>query len=117
MKLFIIGLLSGIISGMGIGGGTILIPSLVFFNGLKQQEAQGINLMVFIPVAAVALIVHFRENNIKFQYAKWIIIGGILGAIGGSILALKIDPVRLKKYFGIFLLSIGVYELLKSNKV
>lgn len=115
MKLFIIGLLSGIISGMGIGGGTILIPSLVFFSGLKQQEAQGLNLMVFIPVATVALIVHFKEKNIEFKYAKWIIIGGVIGAIVGSIFALKINSTRLKKYFGVFLLFVGIYELFKKD--
>ncbi|NLJ78910.1 MAG: sulfite exporter TauE/SafE family protein [Tissierellia bacterium] len=114
MKLFIIGLLSGVISGMGIGGGTILIPSLVFFSNLKQQQAQGLNLMVFLPVATVALIVHFREGNIEFQYAKWIISGGIIGAVIGSIIALKINPTSLKKYFGIFLLFVGIYELLQK---
>ena len=115
MKLLIIGFLSGIISGMGIGGGTILIPSLVFFTTLNQQEAQGINLVVFIPVAIVALIVHFKENNIELKYAKWIILGGIVGSIVGSLLALKTNPNSLKKYFGIFLLFIGTYEFLKRE--
>ena len=115
MKLFIIGLFSGIISGMGIGGGTILIPSLVFFSHLNQKEAQGINLIVFIPVAIVALIVHYREGNIKIKQAKKIIIGGIFGAIIGSLFAMKINPSSLKKYFGIFLLFIGIYEMIKKE--
>ena len=115
MKLFIIGLLSGIISGMGIGGGAILIPSLVFFSSLEQQEAQGINLMVFVPVAIVALIVHAKEKNIDFKYAKWIILGGIGGAMIGSLLAMKINPDSLRKYFGIFLLFIGIYEFFKKK--
>lgn len=115
MKLFIIGLLSGIISGMGIGGGAILIPSLVLFSNLKQQEAQGINLIVFIPVAIVALIIHFKEKNINFKYAKWIILGGIGGAILGSMLSVKINPDSLRKYFASFLLLIGIYELFKKK--
>ena len=115
MKLFIIGLLSGIISGMGIGGGTILIPSLIFFSSLKQQEAQGINLIVFIPVAIVALVVHAKEKNIDFKYGKWIILGGIGGAIIGSIIAMKIEANSLRKYFGIFLLLIGIYEFIKKE--
>ena len=113
MKLFFIGLFSGIISGMGIGGGTILIPSLVFFAGLNQKQAQGINLMVFIPVAIIALIVHFKEKNIETKFAKWLILGGIFGAIVGSLFAMKINPNSLRKYFGIFLLFIGIYELFK----
>lgn len=115
MKLFFIGLISGIISGMGIGGGTILIPSLVFFTELNQKEAQGINLVVFIPVAIAALIVHYKEGNIKIKQAKSIIIGGIFGAILGSLLVLKINPDSLRRYFGIFLLFIGIYELIKKE--
>lgn len=115
MKLFIIGFFSGIISGMGIGGGAILIPSLVFFSSLKQQEAQGINLIVFIPIALVALIVHSREKNIEFRHAKWIVLGGIGGAIIGSIIAIKTNPNSLRKYFGIFLLIIGIYEFFKKK--
>ncbi|NLW22121.1 MAG: sulfite exporter TauE/SafE family protein [Tissierellia bacterium] len=116
MKLFIIGFLSGIISGMGIGGGAILIPSLVLFISLKQQEAQGINLIVFIPVAIVALIIHFKEKNIDFKYAKWIILGGLGGAVIGSLLAVKINPHSLKRYFGFFLLLIGIYEFFKKSR-
>lgn len=114
MKLFIIGFLSGIISGMGIGGGTILIPSLVFFTNLTQQQAQGINLIVFIPVAFIALIIHYKEKNIEFKHAKWIILGGIFGAVIGSFIAININSNNLKKYFGIFLLFIGIYELFKK---
>ncbi|NLV76241.1 MAG: sulfite exporter TauE/SafE family protein [Tissierellia bacterium] len=115
MKLFIFGFLSGIISGMGIGGGTILIPSLIFFTPLTQQQAQGINLIVFIPVAFAALIVHFKEKNIEFKFVKWIILGGVFGALIGSFIAVNMDSSNLKKYFGIFLLFIGIYELIKKE--
>lgn len=115
MKLFFIGLTSGIISGMGIGGGSILIPALVFFSDLNQKEAQGINLTVFIPVALVALIVHFREGNIEFKSARSLIIGGVFGAGLGSLLAIKISSNILKKAFGIFLLLVGIYELIKKE--
>lgn len=116
MILTLIGFLSGIISGMGIGGGTILIPSLVIFYNLKQQHAQGVNLIVFLPVAIIALITHYKKGNIDFSFAKLIILGGIVGAIIGSILAIRIEPLKLKKYFGFFLLIIGTYELLKKKE-
>ncbi len=115
MKLFLIGIISGIISGMGIGGGAILIPTLLFFTNLSQQEAQGINLIVFIPVAIAALIVHIKEKNVDFKLAFWIIISGIVGAILGSKIALKIDSNLLRKLFAIFLLFIGLYELLNRK--
>lgn len=116
MKLFIIGFFSGIVSGMGIGGGTILIPSLLLFTQLTQQEAQGINLIVFIPIAIVALIVHYRSGNIEFKLAFLIMIGGVIGAFIGSSIAIKIDSNILKKLFSILLLSIGIGELLSKKE-
>jgi uncharacterized membrane protein YfcA len=116
MKLFVIGLLSGIISGMGIGGGSILIPSLVLFANLVQQQAQSINLIVFIPVAIAALIVHIKEKNIIFKFTKWIVLGGIAGAILGSIVAIRINPDTLRKFFSFFLFFIGLYELKKKDR-
>lgn len=116
MKLIIIGFLSGIISGMGIGGGTILIPSLVLLNGLSQLQAQGINLIVFIPVAIVAIITHAKQGNIEFKYTKYMVLGGVLSSIIGSLLAMRIEQENLRRYFGIFLLIIGLYEFFKKKK-
>ncbi|MBE6081365.1 MULTISPECIES: sulfite exporter TauE/SafE family protein [Tissierellales] len=116
MKLFIIGLFSGIISGMGIGGGVILIPSLLIFTELTQQEAQGINLIVFIPVAIVALITHLKNKNIKYKLSLKIIGYGLIGAVLGSFIAGKINSKALSKYFSIFLLIIGIYELFSKTK-
>lgn len=115
MKFILIGILSGIISGMGIGGGTILIPALIIFGKLSQQEAQGINLIVFIPVAIAALIVHIKQKNIDLKLAFWIIISGVLGAILGSKIALKINSDTLRRFFALFLLFVGIYELLAKN--
>jgi len=117
MKLFIIGLLSGIIGGMGIGGGTILIPSLILFTTLTQQEAQGINLIVFIPVSIVALITHFINKNVEIKLASLLIFGGVIGSAIGSIIAININSVILRKLFSILLLIIGLYELFsKKNR-
>lgn len=116
MKLLIIGFLSGIISGMGIGGGTILIPSLLLFTTLSQKEAQGINLIVFIPIAIVALITHLKNKNIELKLAINLIMGGIVGAFIGSTLATNINSYTLKKLFSVFLLIIGIYEFFSQKK-
>ena len=63
MWVALIGFGSGIISGMGIGGGTILIPALLFLTGLDQHQAQGINLIYFVPTAVTALCIHFQEKE------------------------------------------------------
>ena len=116
MKLFLISIVSGIISGMGIGGGAILIPSLIFIGSLSQQEAQGINLIAFIPIATVALIIHFKNKSINFELAKPLIITGIVGALIGSTIAVNIPSNTLRRIFAIFLLVIGACEIISSRK-
>lgn len=116
MKLIIIGLLSGVIGGMGIGGGTILIPSLILFTTMTQQEAQGINLIVFIPVSIVALITHLINKNVEIKLASLLIFGGIIGSTIGSIIAINMNSEVLRKLFSILLLVIGLYELLSKKK-
>ncbi len=110
------GLLSGVISGMGIGGGTILIPALIFFLGQGQHEAQGINLLFFIPTAIVSLWVHIKNKNVNFKIAWRIILCGVLGAVGGSLLAGFLQGNLLRRLFGIFLFAMGLYEFFKKEK-
>ncbi|NLL05227.1 MAG: sulfite exporter TauE/SafE family protein [Clostridiaceae bacterium] len=116
MILFFIGLVAGIISGMGIGGGTILIPALVIFANPDQHIAQSVNLIFFIPTAVIALIVHIRNKRIDFSVAIPITIFGLLGAYIGSRLAIRLPGALLKKYFGFFLLTLGTYEMFRRDK-
>lgn len=111
MIYFFIGFFSGIITGMGIGGGSILIPALVLFTPLTQQQAQGINLIVFIPAAIAALIIHHKNKNIEYKITIPIILSGILSSIIGSLLAVNISAGILKRIFGFFLILIGLLEL------
>lgn len=112
----IIGLLSGVISGMGIGGGTILIPALAIFMATDQHAAQGVNLLYFIPTAIVALCVHIKNKSINYKIAVPILLLGILGALGGSYLATVLNSGLLRKLFGGFLFVMGIYEFLKKDK-
>ena len=115
MLNIIIGLLSGVISGMGIGGGAILIPALIFFSGVSQQVAQGINLVYFLPTALASLFVHIRNKNVDVKTALIIGYSGMLGAAGGAFLATRmLEGELLRKMFGGFLLLIGVYEIFKG---
>ena len=116
MLLFLIGLLSGIVSGMGIGGGTVLIPSLIFFAGVSQHTAQSINLTSFIPTALVALLVHWKNKHVRFKMAFQLILAGAAGAVAGSWLASSLASILLRKLFGIFLLIMGIYELFRKSK-
>ena len=115
MMYVLIGVASGIISGMGIGGGTILIPALCFIMSLQQHQAQNINLLFFIPTAVVALAKHKKQGNIELKEVKPVIFSGILAAAVGSFLAVNIEADVLRKIFGGFLLIMGILEILKKK--
>jgi uncharacterized membrane protein YfcA len=116
MLLFFIGFLSGMIGGMGIGGGTILIPSMIFFAGVSQHVAQGINLVSFIPTALAAVLVHIKNKHIRFKLAINLLLTGAIGAIIGSLFALQIPGKLLRQLFGGLLLIMGIFELLRKKK-
>lgn len=119
MKEIIIGLVSGIVSGTGMGGGTILIFLLTFMCGIEQHIAQATNLIFFIPTSIVAIIVNIKNKNIDLKLATIISLFGILGAIIGANLSIYTDVNKLRKYFGIFLAVIAIHEIytiIKENK-
>ncbi len=116
MIAVLIGLVSGVISGMGIGGGTILIPALAIFLNVAQHEAQGVNLLYFIPTAVVSLWVHIKNKSVNFSIAVPVIASGVFGAVGGALLAGVLEAGLLRRAFGIFLFAMGLYEIFKKDK-
>lgn len=104
------GVLGGIIGGMGMGGGTLLIPLLTIFLSIEQKSAQGINLLAFIPMAVVALIIHFKNKLVVTKGIFWIIIPGIIFSVGFAFIASLLHNEILHTLFGIFLILIAVYE-------
>ncbi len=109
--VIVVGVLAGMISGMGIGGGTILIPALLFLQDMNQQQAQGINLIYFVPTAVIALITHSKNKNIEMKAVKSIVFVGFLGAAVGAFLAVRMDAALLRKFFGGFLFLMGLTEV------
>ena len=105
------GLVSGIVSGTGMGGGTILIFLLTFIMGIEQHIAQATNLIFFIPTSIVAIIVNLKNKNIDMPLAIIISVFGILGAIIGANISINIDVKVLKKCFGVFLAIIAINEI------
>ena len=116
MITFLIGLASGIISGMGIRGGTILIPALAVLVGVDQHIAQSVNLLFFIPTAIIALTVHVKNKRIDLKMALPIIFFGVIGAFFGSRLAVALPGTSLRKWFGFFLLAMGIYEMFRNGR-
>lgn len=115
----LIGLVSGIVSGTGMGGGTILIFLLTFFIGIDQHVAQATNLIFFIPASIVAIIVNIKNKNLDIKNGTIIAIFGILGAIIGANISLNMPVNILKRCFGIFLSIITIneiYSIIKQYK-
>ncbi len=114
---FTVGLFSGMFSGTGMGGGTILILILTFLMGLSQHVAQATNLIFFIPTSIAAIIINLKNKNINVKLSGIISAFGILGAIIGAKFATKTDVQYLKKFFGIFLAIVAlneIYEIIKE---
>jgi hypothetical protein len=110
----LIGLAAGTVSGMGIGGGAILIPALTIFLAVGQQEAQHINLLFFLPTALMALRIHIKEKNIEKKGLWKLALFGVLGAVPAALIAVRLDANWLRKGFAVFLLCMAVYELVKG---
>ena len=111
IKLIIAGLFGGVLGGMGMGGGTLLIPFLTVFCKVPQHSAQAINLISFIPMAGIALIIHFKKKLVDVKGVLWIIIPSCAAAVGAAFLARGVDATILKKLFGEFIIALGVYQI------
>ena len=114
MEVFIIVLVSiigGIAGGMGMGGGTLLIPLLTVFSSTSQHLAQSMNLLAFIPMSLIAVILHAKNKLIKYPYLL-LSVPALLSSVVGSLLAYGIDSEILRKGFGVFLATLGIIDLL-----
>ena len=107
----LIGMATGIISGFGIGGGSLLVLYLTTITGQSQQIAGGINLLYFIGCAPIALIGHARNHFVEWRAVLWCSLAGSAAAITISYLTDGMDPNWLRRLFGVLLLYVGMKEL------
>lgn len=111
MLEFFTGIISGMVSGIGMGGGAILILVLSVFMGVNQHIAQATNLVFFIPTSISAIIITMKEKLINWKVGIPVAISGIIGAIIGAKISVKMEVQQLKKFFGFFLILISIYEI------
>jgi uncharacterized membrane protein YfcA len=112
--LYVIGgFAGGLLGGMGMGGGTILIPILHIFFGAKQHTAQAINLISFIPMAIVAIILHAKNKLIDFNVVFPIIVSGLLSCGVGALVARILSGQILTRCFGGFLFILSLFGFKK----
>lgn len=113
---FIVGVLTGIISGFGIGGGSLLVLYLTAVMGIQQYQAGGINLLYFIGCAPAALVGHVKNKLIDFKTAIWCIIGGVGATIPTALLTKQIDTQLLRRLFGVLVIYVAIREWRYGNK-
>lgn len=103
-----IGFLGGVLGGMGMGGGTVLIPALTVFAGVEQHVAQTVNLVSFLPTAGVSLAEHKKNGVLKTDGVISIIVPAVLASVFSSLFAVLLPPVILRKSFGAFLIFLAI---------
>lgn len=109
----VLGFVSGIFGGLGMGGGTLLIPLLNIFLGLDQKLCQGINLVSFLVMALFSLIIHYKNGFIQTKGIFYIIISGLVFSLAGSLLAGIVPSNILRISFGVFLCILSIVEFIK----
>lgn len=108
--LLAVGLAAGLLSGLvGIGGGIIIVPVLVYFLGFTQQQAQGTTLFMFLfPIGILGVMNYYKAGAIDWKVAAIIASTFFVGSFFGSKLAISIDQATVKKIFGIIIIALGI---------
>ncbi|WP_245184998.1 TSUP family transporter [Flavonifractor sp. AGMB03687] len=109
------GAATGILSGFGVGGGTLLLIYLTAIAGMAQPQAQGINLLYFLPSAAAALPAHIKHGYVEKSVLLPAILAGLACAALAAWAATGLDTGLLRRCFGGFLLIVGLRELFRKG--
>ena len=120
MKTWLLPLLAGfgtgILSAWGVGGGTLLLLIMTLFLGVDPAAARGINLLYFLPTAALGLLEHRKNGLLDKHVIRPAAIWGLPAAALGAYLSVRLDTELLRRPFGVFLLITGVVTLLEKKK-
>jgi len=107
----LVGAVTGVLSGCGIGGGSLLILYLTAVAGVEQYAAGGANLLYFMCCAPTALISHIRHHRIEWQAVLWCTLCGVITSLAAAYVASIMSTDLLRRLFGVLLLYVGVREV------
>ncbi|MEY1638535.1 sulfite exporter TauE/SafE family protein [Tenuifilum osseticum] len=112
--LLFIGLTAGFVGGaLGLGGGIIIVPALIYLLNFTQHEAQGTSLMVLLfPVGIFAVVNYYRAGFIDWKLALILMVGVVIGSYFGSMVSINIPAETLRKIFGFFIVLVGIKMIL-----
>ena len=115
--ILLIGLAAGVLSGLvGVGGGLIIVPALIFFLGFSQHQAQGTSLgLLLLPVGILAVVNYYNKGNVDVKVVAIMSVAFIAGGWLGSKLALRLPEDTVKKIFAVFLFY-SAFKLLGWDK-
>jgi len=110
LKLLILGLITGFVNGIfGSGGGTIIVPALVFFFHLKDYKAHATAISIILPLSIISTIIYLMNNNIPIDLTLKVMSGGLIGSYIGAKSLKKIPTNLLRKIFG----SVIIYTAIR----
>ena len=112
LYLMLAGVAGGILAGMGMGGGTFLIPLITLLMNVKMEVAQCINLLVFVPMAIVDIIIYSKKKLIDFKNWWIISVPAVIVSTIGALVAFKLSSNILKIIFGSFIGLIGIVQII-----
>ena len=117
LLLLVLGLLAGLLSSMvGIGGGIVIVPALVFLFAMSQKMAQGTSLVMLLPpIGLLAVINYYKAGYVDFKVSGILIVAFIVGSYFGSKVALNLPETALKRIFGVFLMVLAIKYLFFSK--
>lgn len=113
--LILFGFIAGIFGGMGMGGGTVLVPLLSFLQ-LEQTVTQAANLISFLPMCVCALFFHNKNKLLSTNGVLWIIVPAVVSAVLGAFLIKSVEQSQLRALYGLFLLIVGIEQLQRTFK-
>ncbi len=105
-----VGFAGGVLGGMGMGGGTVLIPLLTLFCGVPQHLAQSVNLLTFLPMSILSLRVHAKNGLLDAKGAVWVMIPATVLSALGAVFVQGVAPGALRVGFGVFLCLLSFYQ-------
>lgn len=118
--IILVGVAAGVLGGLvGVGGGIIIVPSLVYFIGFSQKTAQGTSLgLIMLPVGILGVLMYYKQGHVDFRVVGILAVGFLLGSYLGSKIALSLPQDTVKKVFAILMVIIAVKMLFfdKSKK-
>lgn len=118
LTLLLIGAAAGVLSGfIGIGGGLLIVPALMYFMGLSQMAAQGTSLALMLPpIGALAVMNYWKAGEVDVRAAAVMVLAFVAGGYFGSRIALSLDPLKVRLVFGLVMLFVAVRMIVQTAR-